>query len=147
MALDAAYGGRDFFAREIVQRGIGGTKLDDMGSYAGIFTPVISDADFRKKLITSGYSGDGSYPGADVDASLVFSMPNNPDIQADVTIRGTGRGNSGTSGYELETGGVESSSSGTINPQHFPYLYHMDIQAYNAANRIENDRLSTIYVY
>lgn len=147
MALDGAYGGRDFFAREIVQLGIAGTTFNDMGTYGGLFTSVISDADFRKKLTTTGFLGDGTYPGADVDATLVFSMPNNPDIQADLTIMSTGRGNSGTSANELETGGVVSNSSGTINPQHFPYLYHMDIQAYNTTNRIENARLSTIYIY
>ena len=147
MALDAAYGGRDFFAREIVQRAISGTDLDNMTTYAGLFTPTISNSDFQKKLTTTGSRGDVTYPADDVDATLIFSIPNNPDIQADLTIVSTARGNSGKSGYELETGGVVNNSSGTITPQHFPYLYQMDIQAFNASNRIENARLSTIYIY
>ncbi|MDO5674717.1 MAG: hypothetical protein Q4G66_07360 [bacterium] len=147
MALDAAYGGRDFFAREIVQRALAGTELDNMDTYDGLFAPIINNADFQKKLNTTGIVGDGTYPDDMVDATLTFSMPNNPAIQADLTIVSTGRGNSGKSGYELETGGVVNNSSGTITPQHFPYLYHMEIEAYNASNRIENARLSTIYIY
>lgn len=147
MALDAAYGGRDFFAREIIQRAISGTKLNDMGTYDGLFTPIISNADFQKKIRSTGFRGDGTYPGDGVDATLIFSMPNNPNIQAELSIVSTGRGNSGTSGYELESGGVVNNTSGTITPQHVPYLYHMDIQAFNASNRIENARLSTIYIY
>lgn len=147
MALDAAYGGRDFFAREIVQRALTGTELVDMDTYGGLFAPVISSANFQKKLNTTGFRGDGTYPDADVDATLTFSMPNNPNIQADLSIVSTGLGNSSKSGYELETGGVVNNNSGTITPQHFPYLYQMDIQAYNASNRIENARLSTIYIY
>lgn len=147
MALDAAHGGKDFFAREIVQRGIGGTKIDDMGTYGRLFAPQINAANFLTKLTKSGYQGDGSYPGNAVDAILTFSMPNSPNIQVDLTITSTSRGNSGKSANLLETGGVVDSGGSTITPQHYPYLYQMEIQAYNAANRIENATLSTIYVY
>lgn len=159
MALDAAHGGMDFFTKEIIQRGLGGTGLATMGNFGIGFTPTISDANFNTKLTTRGDITDGFWPydptvlpnsavpfGA-TDATLTFPFPNAPNIVVATTITNTSRGNSGTAPNNLQGGGVVNNNAGTITPQHIPYLYQTETQGQNPANPIENARISAVYVY
>ncbi len=148
-SLDAAHGGLQFFAREVIQQALSGSNLSALGSYSGLFTPVVSDSDFRNKLITTGRIGDGTYPNnpaTPVDASLVFTLPNMPAINVDMTIGATTLGNSGRSGSSLLTGGVVNGGSGSITPIHIPYLYETEIQARPQTGR-ENAILTAVYIY
>jgi len=150
-ALGSSHGGLNFFAKEIIQRGVGGTTLSGMGNYGGgvfTLTPLATDANFTAKLTTTGSLGVGGYPATNPDATLTltFEAPT-PNMIVSTTILSTSRGNSGTSSNVLVGGGVVSNNSGTITPQHIPYLYQTEIQAQNATNPIENARLSAIYAY
>ena len=150
-ALESAHGGLNFFAKEIIQRGVGGATLGDMGNYGGgvfTLTSLVTNADFTAKLSTTGRVGDGTYPATNPDATLTFTFEApSPNMIVSTTILSTSRGNSGTSSNVLVGGGVVSNNSGTITPQHIPYLYQTEIQAQNATNPIENARLSAIYAY
>lgn len=147
-ALASSHGGMNFFAKEIIQRGVEGTTLSDMGSYNGMLSQVIANADFTKKLTTSGTVTDGTYPNNTLDMTLTLIFPPpNPNMIVDTTILSTSRGNSGTSSNVLVGGGVITGGSGTIAPQHFPYLFQVDIQARSAINTRENARLSAIFAY
>lgn len=148
-ALDAAHGGMNFYAREVVQRGLAGTTLTTMGNdnYSGQLAltrgPLISDANLTTKLTTTG-----AYPPAnasDVDATLTYTMPSGGNILVDSSIRRTSLGNSGTSSTLLEGGGVVDTSGGKITPQHIPYLYQIETRARSTAN--ETAGLSAIYAY
>ncbi len=146
-SLDAAHGGMQFFAREVIMQAIAGTPLSTMGNYSGLFTPVASDANFQTKLTSTGRIGDGTYPNAPVDASLVFNLPGSPPVAVDMTIEATTRGNSGRSTRRLLTGGVvNNGSGGSITPQHIPYLYETEIQARPQTGR-ENAILTAVYIY
>lgn len=149
-ALEASYGGMNFFAKEIIQRGLGGTTLSAMGTYEGTLDPLtlIADADFTAKLTTTGDVNDGVYPADTVDATLtlIFTAPT-PNILVNTGILTTSRGNSGTSANVLVGGGVVSNSSGTVTPQHIPYLFQTEIQGQSAANPRERARLSGTYAY
>ncbi len=147
MALDAAHGGMNFFAKEIIQRGLGGTGLSGMGTYGGLLTPVISDANLTKKLTTTGKIGDVTYSNDPLDATLTLTFPTGPNIAVNTVILSTSRGNSGTSSNLLESGGVVNNQSGTITPLHIPYLYQTEARGQNATNPIENARLSSLYIY
>lgn len=166
MALDAAHGGLNFFTKEIIQRGREGSAPDwaTMGNYGmtngvPLLTPVITYADFKKKLTTTGRFGDGTYPTPasflttpslppnPPDATVTFTFPTGPNIAVDTTVVSTSRGNSGTSSIMLQGGGVVSNNSGTIIPQHIPYLYQTETRGQSATNPIENAVLSSIYVY
>lgn len=152
-ALEASYGGMDFFAKEIIQNGISGTALSAMGNYKGMLTPG-NDADFATKLTTAGNVKvfDGVYPfypnavPPDATLTLLMTAPT-PNIIVNSTILSTSSGNSGTSANVLVGGGVVSNSSGTVTPQHIPYLFQTDTQGQSAVNSQEKARLSSIYAY
>lgn len=146
-ALEASRGGLDFFAKEIIQRGISGTSLSTMGNYSGILNPLATNADFTTKLTTTGWVGDGTYPATNPDAQVTFSLVGpSPNITVSTTILSTSRGNSGTSSNILGGGGVVSNQSGTVTPQHIPYLYQTETRGQGASSQ-ENAILSAIYVY
>ncbi|MCX5863903.1 MAG: hypothetical protein NTW42_02370 [Deltaproteobacteria bacterium] len=147
-ALEAAYGGMTFFAREIIQKGVEGTLLSTMGTYGGVLTPLISDANFTAKLTTPGSVGIGGYPADNPDAilTLTFLAPT-PTVTMNATISTTTRGNSGTSSNVLVGGGVVNNSSGPVPPQHIPYMYHTVIQARNLGATQESATLSSLYAY
>lgn len=145
MALSSAYGGMDFFAKEIIQRGISGTGLSSMGSYGTLnFSPSISDTEMKTKLTTSG-----TYSSTAPDMTITFANTSGKNISIEVksTIVGTSRGNSSasSSSTQLLTGGVVNSGSGTITPQHIPYVYQIETQAQGV--RQENAALRAIYIY
>lgn len=142
-ALESSHGGMNFFAKEIIQRGLGGTPLSAMGNYNGVLTPLITDANFTAKLTTTGV-----YPAIPADATLTltFTAPT-PNIIVNTTILSTSRGNSGTSENVLVGGGVVSNSSGTVTPQHFPYLFQTEIQSQSVTGTRERANLSAIYAY
>lgn len=146
-ALSAAHGGMNFFTKEIIQRGLGGTKLSFMGTYGGLLKPVISDANLTKKLTTTGRINDGTFPNDLLDATVTLTFPTGPNIAVNSHIISTSRGNSGTSPNMLQGGGVVNPTPGTITPQHIPYLYQTETQGQNATNAIENATLSAIYAY
>lgn len=142
-ALEASHGGMNFFAKEIIQRGLGGTTLSAMGDYNGLLTQKNLDADFTAKLTTTGVYAASP---ADATLTLTFTAPT-PDIIVNTTILSTSRGNSGTSENVLVGGGVVSNSSGTVTPQHFPYLFQTEIQAQSVTGTRERATLSAIYAY
>lgn len=141
-ALESSHGGLIFFTKEIIRRGVGGATLSSMGTYGGILNPLATDANFTAKLMTTG-----SYSATNPDATLTlqFAAPN-PNMIINATIVNTTNGNSGTSSNVLVGGGVVSNNSGTVIPQHIPYLYQTEIQAQSSTTQ-ENARLSAIYAY
>jgi len=148
IALDAAHGGMNFFAKEIIQRGLAGTNLSAMSNYGDLnLTRIISDADFITKLTTTGQVNDGTYPNSTSDMTVTFPFPSAPSVAVNTTILSTSRGNSGSSSNILQGGGVVNNNSGNLTPQHIPYLYQTQIQGQNATSPRENARLSSIYAY
>jgi len=149
IALEASHGGLNFFAKEIIQRGVGGSSLTAIGTYGGVLAPVSTDADFAAKLSTSGNVTDGVYPASTLDATLTMAFtPPAPNLTVNTAILSTNRGNSGTSSNVLVGGGVVTSSSGTVNPQHIPYMFQTDIQG-QQGGLLSRERasLSAIYAY
>lgn len=148
-ALEASHGSMNFFVKEIIQRGVGGETLSAMGTYGTVLTQKISDANFIKKLTTIGNVKDGVYPADNPDATLTltFTAPTTPNMLVNNAILSTAVGNSGTSQNVLVGGGVVSNNSGTVTPQHIPYLFQTDIQAQSALSPREKARLSAIYAY
>ena len=146
-ALEASRGGLDFFAKEIIDRGISGTSLGAMGDYTEILTPLATSADFTTKLTTTGRVGVGTFPATNPDARLTFLLEGpSPDITVNTTILSTSRGNSGTSSNILGGGGVVSNQSGIVAPQHIPYLYQLESRGQGASSQ-ENAILSASYAY
>lgn len=147
-ALNVSHGSMLFFAREIIQRSVGGATLSSLGTFGGVLASVASDANFTTKLTTTGRIGDAGYPADNPDATLTFTFTApSPSITVNTAIVGTSRGNSGTSSNVLVGGGVVNNSSGTVTPQHIPYLYQTEIQTQSGIFARERARLSGIYAY
>lgn len=147
-ALNASHGGMNFFAREIIQQVVGGTKLSDLGDYGGAWAQFISDDDFTKKLTTTGRIGDVGYPVDNPDATLTFTFTApTPNMTVNTAVVSTSRGNSGTSSNVLVGGGVVNTGSGTVTPQHIPYLYQTEVQSQSGVFSRERARLSSVYAY
>lgn len=156
LALDAAHGGLNILTRDAVQAGIQGSALSAMGNYGGLLTGATSDACFQQKLTrtTSPTNwnncnlADLATPTFNPDAvfTLTFPAPQ-PNMLVNAKIVNTGRGNSSTSQNVLETGGVVNNNSGTVTPQHIPYLYQTEVLAQSATNPRERAWLSAIYAY
>jgi hypothetical protein len=161
MALSATHGGMDFFTKEVIQSGLGGTTLGAMNPFGGLLitNPAITDANFTTKLTTRGDSTDGFWPydpnlvntgNAFVipDATVSFVFPGGAgNINVATTILSTNRGNSGLAANVLQGGGVVNNGGNAIAPQHIPYLYQTVSQGQSAVNARENARLSAIYAY
>lgn len=146
-ALASARGGMDFFTKEIVSRGLGGTSLGSMGTYGGLVSTggfgFTSDANFLTKLTTTG-----SYAIATPDARFTFANPSGgPATVVDSTIGDSSLGNSGVAANVLQGGGVVNNNAGTITPQQIPYLFRTENSARSAAGTNENARLSSLYVF
>ncbi len=148
-ALSASHGAMTFFAREVIQRGLGGTSLTALeAAYPGMLSRNASDVNFAKKLSETGTLGVSGYPGDNPDATLTFTFTApTPNMTINTAIVGTSRGNSGTSSNVLVGGGVVNNSSGTVTPQHIPYLYQTEVQTQSGIFARERARLSGIYVY
>jgi hypothetical protein len=55
-------------------------------------------------------------------------------------------GNTDTSGIQLEGSGVAEASS-TITPQHFPFIYRLEVQGQRSTNDAEKSGISVLYAY
>jgi hypothetical protein len=146
-ALSAAHGSMNFFAREVVQQGLRGNGVNTLGNYGGLLTPAITDARFATKLTTSGNITDAVYPNDPIDATTTFTFPDAPNMAVNSVILSASRGNSSMSANRLGGGGVVFNQSGTVTPQHIPYIYQTDSQTQDPVFTIESARLSSIYAY
>lgn len=151
-ALESSHGGMNFFAKEIIQLGVGGENLSAMGNYGGVLTQQINDANFILKLTTIGNTthifGDAAYPADNPDATLTlaFTAPT-PNMTVTNTILSTAIGNSSLSRKQLIIGGVTETASGQSTGQHIPYLFQTETRSQSAVNSRERARLSSIYAY
>lgn len=151
-AFEASNGGVEIMTKEIITKTIGGTVLSSLGTYGGVLAANVTDACFTTKMTTATNSWGACNSSLDPTAS--------PDIT--LTLNGTGGsanfvvytkvvdtvvGNTDTSGISLQGAGVVQSSAGIITPQHFPYIYRVEVQAQRQTNPDEKSDLSALYAY
>lgn len=163
-ALEASYGGTDIimqeFIPEMLKNAESTTLFADLETkYSLINLTVNPDADmrscFQRKLTlqVSEWQDDKCIP-----ANLSVNPKELPDLQFSMQamsgapytvyakIVDTLRGNTDTSGLQLEGGGVAESLS-FITPQHLPYVYRLEIQAERSTNAVEQGNISVLYAY
>ena len=157
-ALEASNGGVEIMTKEIIGKTIGGAGLSTLGTYGGMLLASVNDTCFTAKMTTATNSWSAS--AACNNVSLSFDPTVSPDIT--LTLNGAGGsanfsvytkvvdtviGNSETSGIALQGAGVVQSSSGIITPQHFPYIYRVEVQGQRQTNPDEKANLSAVYAY
>ncbi len=161
-ARDAASGGLQIIANDFIPKTINGTVLSSIGNYGGMMFAYAGDACFTAKLTQASTS----WPNG-CDNSVNIRDPSTGNVTADMefTLDGVEQntnyivylkivdnvpGNTDTSGLDLEASGVVGSSSGIITPQHFPYVYRIEVQGeIQAATNVPEQRanLSAVYAY
>ncbi len=173
-SLEASHGGVDIVTKEFIPKAIGGTLLTTFGDYGGFVSyPVSSTINticptcpatnytslndlntcFTDKLTkaTSDWGATCSTtfdPKSSPDVVLTLSgAASQPDFNVYAKIVDTVPGNSSTSGIELDGAGVVDSNSGIITPQHFPYIYRLEVQGERKNNPDERANLSAVYAY
>lgn len=156
-ALDASYGGAEIFTKDMlpyVLRNYSSANMvnDVTSTFSGVNMQVLTTQACLQAKLTRPTK---DWP-AGCDAS---SAPKrNPDIS--MTLQGLGDnkyvvyskivdtkdGNSDVSGLQLEGSGVAEGSS-VITPQHFPYIYRLEIQGERAANSNSQANIEVLYAY
>jgi len=160
--LEASYGGAEVVVRDIfpyIMRGIDNATLSsslqtDYLALSAIIPSTTTQLCLQAKLTTS----TASWPVSCTSDNKILDAKTAPDIQ--LTLMGTNntpfniyskivdtvRGNSDISGLQLEGAGVAESSS-VITPQHFPYVYRLEIQGERSVNATERSVISVLYAY
>lgn len=150
-AREASFGATDFITKEFIPNKIGGTSLATLGNYGGLVAYGIDDACFDKKLklpTTSWGCGSSSLdPKTSWDMTLTLQAAGGVPFRVYTKIVDTVPGNTSTSGIDLEGLGVVEAGSGIITPQHFPYMYRIEIQGERQNNPDERANLSVLYAY
>lgn len=157
-ALQASYGGSQVVVKDmipyIMRNYSSATLATGLNSeYSNVSATLVTSQNCIRTKLTKPTS---EWPAACTDTNL--SPKSKPDIQ--LTLAGTNnvpftvysrvvdtvKGNSDTSGFQLEGAGVAEGSS-IITPQHLPYLYRVEVQAERQTNAVEKSNVSVLYAF
>lgn len=164
-AKDASLGAIDVFAKEIIPIAISRAQITPdtaLTSTLGTFNTITSasitphpdyNACFSDKLLKSTANwGEGcsktTNPTDAPDLTFTLTSTNGRPFNVYSKIVDTVQGNSNTSEATLEGGAVaDSSGSGGVLVQHFPYMYSMEVQGERQNNPSERARFEVLYAY
>lgn len=162
-AKEASYGTVDFFLKDFIPTSISiatSTPGSSISSALSAFnlstntavTGVATNACFSSKLLsatsswhTTCVSDTNIKNSADLKLTLKSTLGAPYDVY--VKITDTVAGNTNTGGVALEGTGVTESASGVITPQHFPYMYSIEVQGEKQQNPTERAQLEVLYAY
>jgi Flp pilus assembly pilin Flp len=156
-SLDAAHGGVDVAIKDIVPTMMQNLSDPNLvatveGSFGAVNLDVTAtQACLQAKLTTptsqwpSGCSQQ-SNPKQSPDMSLLLPSTIGDRFRVYTKIVDTVKGNSDVSGLQLEGAGVAESSP-VLTPQHFPYLYRVEVQGERETNAREQSNVSALYAY
>lgn len=155
-AREASYGGADIALKEIaplVFQGLSSAKIQEKFPSAMSLQLSSGTTCLKEKL----NKPTEEWP---TSCSQTLDPKTSPDLQftlkADSSVAApykvytkivdTIRGNSDISGIMLEGAGVAESSA-VITPQHFPFIYTVEVQAEKSSHATEQANLSVQYAY
>lgn len=162
-AKEASYGAVEFFLKDLIPTSISiatttpGSSITSALSALNLSTntsiiKVATDACFSSKLLSGTSSWDATcLSDSDIknSADLKFTLKATAGTPFDVYVKivDTVAGNTNTGGVMLEGTGVAESASGVITPQHFPYMYSIEVQGEKQQNPQERAQLEVLYAY
>lgn len=156
-ALEASHGGTELFTKDIlpyVMRNYSSTSLkDDLETnFGSVSLNVLNSGCLQKKLVNATQnwpSGCDNVSNPTKNPDLRFTMQsadgNNP-FYVYSKIVDTMTGNTDISGLQLEGAGVAESQS-VLTPQHFPYIYRVEVQGERANNSSAQANIEVLYAY
>ncbi len=163
-AKEASLGGVEIFTKEVIPLAIvtaSTTPASSLTAALANFTTITSatvtavatNACFSDKLLKSTANwastcSSTSDPKTSPDVRFTLSGVS-PAVPFDVytKITDTVKGNTNTGGVVLEGGGTAETGGGMISMQHFPYMYHMEVQGERQLNPNERSNFEVLYAY
>ena len=156
-ALEASYGGTELVVKDMIpyiMRNYSSPQLitnlqNDYGSVAATVTTTQKCIQAKLTNSTANWPAVCSAtlsPKWQPDLRLTLPGTNNQPFNIYSKIVDTVAGNTDTSGFQLEGSGVAESAP-VITPQHFPYVYRIEVQAERATNAVEKSDISVLYAY
>lgn len=149
-ALEATHGGQQIFVNDIIPALM--RNYSSINTDFTIISPVVgSKACLQAKLNTATSAwpsacSQTTSPKKDPDIQISLQSTNSAPFTVYSKIVDTIAGNSDTTGLQLEGAGVAETVS-VIRPQHFPYIYRVEIQGERSANATEQANISVLYAY
>lgn len=155
-ALEASYGGSELFTKDVLpylMQNYGSPSLATItaATFSDVALNVTDQVCLQSKLTLPS----GKWPAG---CSNSPSPKQNPDVTFNL-LSGTGNpytiyskivetmlGNTDVSGLQLEGAGVAEGTSG-ITPQHFPYLYRLEIQGEQSIASSAQANIEVLYAY
>lgn len=156
-SLEASYGGSEILIKDVLplmmQNFDSASLIGNVESEFSAITLEILTTQIclQNKLtsITSSWPTACSKiakPKSDPDMTILLQANTGSPFKVYSKIVDTVIGNSDTSGLQLEGGGVAESSS-LLTPQHFPYVYRVEIQAERETGASAQANLEVLYAY
>jgi hypothetical protein len=156
-ALDAAHGGVDITIKDIIPTIM--QNIEDPGmattvetAFGGVTLDVTATQACLQAKLTSPRSqwpatcSQQSNPKQSPDMNFLLPSSTGDQFRVYTKIVDTVKGNTDVSGLQLEGGGVAESSP-VLTPQHFPYLYRVEVQGERETNAREQSNISALYAY
>jgi hypothetical protein len=156
-ALEASYGGTEIFVKDLfpyIMRNYSGSQLVNQlqNDYQSVSATVSTTQQcLQAKLTKSTANWPAACsatlsPKSQPDLKLSLPGTNNQPFTVYSKIVDTVGGNTDISGLQLEGAGVAEAVP-VITPQHFPYVYRLEVQAERASNATEQANISVLYAY
>jgi hypothetical protein len=160
-ALEASYGGTELVVKEVMPY-----LMNQFQSYTSsqVISHVTADYSAVQMSPTTANCLKAKFtqPTANWPSSCSKSLDpkDNTDLRLTLQSSGNGQpfnvyskivdttaGNSDTSGSRLDDASSVANSGGPITPQHFPYVYRLEVQGERSANALEKSNISVLYAY
>lgn len=156
-ALDASYGGSEIISKDIfpfIMRGYSSATLinDVTSGFAGVNLQITTTQNCLQSKLTKATanwpSGCDAGPSAtkNPDLNLTLQAINGNPFRVYSKIVDTTVGNSDVSGLQLEGSGVAEGST-VLTPQHFPYIYRVEVQGERQNNPTAQANIEVLYAY
>jgi len=158
-ALEASYGGSELFTKDILpfilkNYDSSTLKADAAGSFSAVTLTIpstISTLCLQSKLTLPSDkwpAGCSNSPTPKRDPDLTFNLLSNTSNPYTIysKIVETVYGNTDLSGLQLEGAGVAEPTSG-ITPQHFPYMYRVELQGESSTASTAQANIEILYAY
>jgi len=163
-ALEAANGGTEMIVKDLfpmIMRDVASASLaNDIATYSGDSNVIVSISQAQAQCLQAKLTLPTNQwpasctaantttinPKSSPDLQIQLKATSGPDFTVYSKIVDTVAGNSDISGLQLEGSGVAESST-IITPQHYPYIYRLEVQGERSANAVEKSNISVLYAY
>ena len=155
-AMEASYGGAELFTKDmlpfVMKNYSSSTLATDIAGNFGAVSPVIgSQSCLQAKLKNATQNwpaacGNTLNPKDRPDITYTMQATSGNPFQVYSKIVDTVNGNTDLSGLQLEGAGVAESQS-VLTPQHFPYIYRVEIQGERQSDTAAQANLEVLYAY